>query len=282
VRELAREYGVDAKVISLAYRVLSGEGLVELRARSGAFVAKPSALATPRSSRDWLVDALVEARRRGISPRKAIEFVATATTSAPMRALIIDRNRDQLWSMSRELEADYGCATESLDLGDGSDHETTLKLKEAVKGVDLIVTTAYERRRVKALVRECDVPLCAVTMCSELFAEVRRLLSAQPVYFVVADTRFADKLHDLFSSATGRPNLRVLVHGRDELDVPASAPVYLTRLVRHLLDGRHFPSLLERGMPEARVFSDETARELTNLLISTGDRDGRPSRIREM
>src|SRR5206468_1628039 len=101
VRELAREYGVDAKVVSFAYRVLSGEGLVELRARSGAFVAKPSALAAPRSSRDWLVDALVEARRRGISPRKAIEFVATATTSAPMRALIIDRNHDQLWSMSR-------------------------------------------------------------------------------------------------------------------------------------------------------------------------------------
>lgn len=268
VRALARDYGVHPKAVSRAYRVLSGEGLVELRARSGAFVARPSALTGPISSRDWVVDALIEARRRGIRPRDAATVISQATTSGRLRALVVDGNRDQLWSVSQELESDYGIATECIDLDDVRSQQSSSAILRAVETADLVVTTAYHSRAVRALVRNAAIPVCAVTMCSELFGEVRRLLPTQPVYFVVSDPRFATKLHDLFSSAPGRAHLRVLVHGGDVPDVPSGAPVYLTRLTRHLLQTTPGSrSLLDRGMPEARIFSENTARELVQLLV---------------
>jgi DNA-binding transcriptional regulator YhcF (GntR family) len=39
VRDLARELGVNARVVLAAYEQLQREGLVELRPRSGAYVA---------------------------------------------------------------------------------------------------------------------------------------------------------------------------------------------------------------------------------------------------
>jgi DNA-binding transcriptional regulator YhcF (GntR family) len=270
VRHMAREFGADPKVVHQVYHVLSGEGLVEVRPRSGVFVAKPAAFATQGSGRDWLVDALIEARRRGISPRKAIEVAARATTSTPLRALVIDRNRDQLWSIAEELRSDYGFATECLDLGDRPHEENVATVEKALHEVDLVLTTAFERRAVRMLSSGSRVPVCAVTMCSELFAEVRRLLATQRVYFLVADSRFGAKLLTLFSSM-GASNLRVLVHGEDDLEVPSSAPVYITRLTRTLLAGENrYRPLLERGMPEARVFSEDTARDLVRFLVKRG------------
>jgi hypothetical protein len=73
----------------------------------------------------------------------------------------------------------------------------------------------------------------------------------------------------MFASPDGRKNLRILVHGRDELVVPADAAVYLTRLSRRrLVERGDATGLLARSVPEARVFSDDTARELTRFVIN--------------
>jgi hypothetical protein len=212
----------------------------------------------------------VEARRRGISPQTAVEFAAQLAVSTRRRAVVIDRNRDQLWSMSRELEADYGFATECIDLAEGSFEESVARVQAAVQHAQIVVTTAFERRAVKRSLGGFRIPVCAVTMCSELFAEVRRLLPTRAVYFVVCDPRFAAKLHNLFASAPGDANLHVLIHDRDDLDIPATAPVYVTRLARLRLQqaNGHGP-LLARGMPEARVFSEDTARDLIRFLITS-------------
>jgi len=74
------------------------------------------------------------------------------------------------------------------------------------------------------------MPMVVVTMCTDLFTEVGRLLPRALVYFVVTDLRFADKLHRLGSSV-GAANLRTLVRGSHDLsEIPDDAPTYLTRL----------------------------------------------------
>jgi hypothetical protein len=104
-----------------------------------------------------------------------------------------------------------------------------------------------------------------VAMCTDLFAEVARLLEQEPVYFVVADPRFAARLRRLFDPGAGASRLAVLVHGRDDLDqIPPGAPLCITRLARRRMRGS---PLLARGLPESRVFTPESARELMTFVV---------------
>ena len=75
----------------------------------------------------------------------------------------------------------------------------------------------------------------------------------------------AEKLRRLFSSSSGAKRLRTLVAGRDDLAaIPNDAPVYFTRLARRRV--RSSPAL-ERVLPEARVFSADSAKEVMTFVI---------------
>jgi len=57
------------------------------------------------------------------------------------------------------------------------------------------------------------------------------------------------------------------VIGRDDVTViPDDAPVYITRAARARVDD---DSLLQRVLPEDRVFSQESAREILSLVITS-------------
>jgi DNA-binding transcriptional regulator YhcF (GntR family) len=73
VRALAAEFDADPRVALAAYRVLEAEGLVEVRARSGIYVARTAASGgemLPQLA-EWVVGVLVEALSRGVP---AVEF----------------------------------------------------------------------------------------------------------------------------------------------------------------------------------------------------------------
>jgi hypothetical protein len=102
-------------------------------------------------------------------------------------------------------------------------------------------------------------------MCGDLFAGTAELLRRGPVYYGVADPRFAAKLRAAFAGAPGAENLRILVHGRDDLGaIPADAPAYLTRLARQRAGDL---PLLTRLMPEAHILAPESARELLAFVV---------------
>ena len=135
-------------------------------------------------------------------------------------------------------------------------------------GTDVFVSTAYHAARVHELARSLGTPAIVVTMCTDLFAETGRLLTHGPVYFVVDDPRMAAKLHEVFASAAGARNLRTLVRDADDLNaIPPKAPVYLTRLTRERLPADS--PLLTRTLPEARVFTTASAREITSFRVRT-------------
>jgi DNA-binding transcriptional regulator YhcF (GntR family) len=266
VREMAATLRLPAKAVLVAYRILQGESLVSVRSRTGVFVADRRSFANHWPNREWLIDALVEARRNGVPPAKAAEFLERSLAAVQLRAAVLDRNEDQLWSISDELSRDYGLAVTQIDL-DGLGDDAVLTLRGLTRGADLVVTTAFEHPVIRELSR-AGTPVCAATMCMDLYGEVRRLLAERDVYFVVADQRLAAKLHAMFDSAEYACHLRVLVLDRDDLTIPAAAPVYLTRLTRHkLATAKPDHPLLQRTVPEARVFSEETARELTQLIV---------------
>jgi GntR family transcriptional regulator len=269
VREMAAALDVPTKVVLVAYRILGGESLVDVRSRSGVFVSAPRPFTSRSTATEWFVDTLVEARRRGITPAMMTAFVAGHLTHASTTAIVLDRTADQLWSISDELRRDYSIEPLAFDLDEVEQcAETRARLDASIGESQLVVATPAERSAVRKLFPRLRLPLCAATLCADVFAEARRLIAGARVYFVVSDERLASRISDMFANET-RGNLRVLVLGGSPPDVSPAARVYLTRLTRRRL-AEMAPShpLLTRTLPEARVFSDETARELSRFVVT--------------
>lgn len=267
VRTIARELDVNPKLVLVAYRILESEGVVEVRSRAGVFVAAPGKISSASSASEWLVNTLVAARQRRIALPRISELFAKATSNVRLRALVVDRTDDGLWSMGDELEREFGIIPERVDL-DSVNEDWARGLADKSPSAHIIVTSTFERKGVREAAAQLRVPVCAVTLCEDFYAQVRDLLAKRAVYFVVADPRFAAKLRLIFGAAEGGRRLHVLIYGRDALEVPSDAPVYLTRLVRRKMwqDGVEHP-LMGRCLPEAQLFSDETTRELSRFVV---------------
>jgi hypothetical protein len=82
---------------------------------------------------------------------------------------------------------------------------------------------------------------------------------------VVADQAFGEMLTCFFADVPGAANLRVLVLGRDDLNViPDGAPTYVTQGARARLEGT---TLRGRILPAGRTISPASARALLGYIV---------------
>ena len=263
VRTLAPEFDTDPRVVLAAYRQLEAEGLVELRPRSGIFVA-PSAAGTgemlPRTA-EWVVEVLVQALGRGVPAIEFSERVRGCLETVRLRAVCIECNDDQISGLCRELARDYGFETSPVDI----QHLRAATVPDAVQAADLLVTTAYHAAEVQQLAERLGKEYLAVALRPEFIAEASRLLERGALYFVVKDPRFAQKLPGMFAAVRRPENLHALVVGRDDLSrIPAGAPAYVMSGARDQLDDE---SLLARVIPAPRVFSPESSKALLTCIV---------------
>lgn len=263
-RTLAAEFEADPRVVLAAYRQLEADKLVELRPRSGVFVADTAASAgeTLPQTAEWVVEVLVQAIGRGVPAVDFPERVRRCLTTVRLRAACVECNQDQTVGLCHELARDYGLTTTAVDLASLDSAAPPRGVREA----DLLVTTSYHAREVQHVAERLGKPWIAVSHRPEFIAEATRLLAREPLYFVAMDPRFAEKLAEMFASAPGATNLRVLIVGRDDLStIPADAPVYVMSAARAELDE---PALQARVIPAPRVFSPETAGTLLSFIVS--------------
>lgn len=265
VRALESELDADPRVILAAYRRLEGEGLVELRPRSGIYVAPTSFVSgemLPQTA-EWVVDVLVQALGRGIPAIELPERMRRCLETLRLRAACLECNQDQITDLCAELHRDYGLETHGTDI----DALRAGEMPHEVRRADLLVTTSFHGPEVQQLAKQLSKPWIVVSLRADYLAEVSRLLSRGPVYFVVADLRFAAKLPRIFSTSTDVANLRVLVaNGTDLHGLPESAPIYVTHAARSTLDELELPGHV---MPAMRMFSAESARQLLTFIIKS-------------
>jgi len=244
--------------------MLQQEGLVELRPRSGVFLTgtDSSTGGLQRRTRDWMVDLLLRAIERGIPAPDFPERLRRSLETLRLRVACIECNQDQIDELSHELHTTYGFDVSGVDVYAMLD---STRLSKEVRQADLLVTTHFHAHEVQPIATKLDKPWIVAELLVDGFAEIARRLAEGPVYYVVADPRFADKLVKIFASSPAPANLRVVVQGRDDLDqVPPGAPVHLTRLVRQRLADH---SRLTPLIPPTRVFSPETSRRLFTFLL---------------
>lgn len=264
-REVASATGAAPRTVLAAYRALEAEGIVEMRARSGIYVAggARSARAMLPQLASWVVDLLVQSVARGIAPREFPERVRRCLETLRLRAACVECNADQMRSICTELHNDYGFESQPVDLdrlraGDAD-------AVSVVRDADLLVTTSSHGSEMQQTAARVERPLVIISLRSELVNEMLRLLEAGPVYFVTVDPRFSDALHDVLRPMGRDGNARLVVLGRDDLAaIPAGAPTYVTAAARE-----HPESSAHAGgvIPLPRVFSLQAARELLTFIV---------------
>ena len=266
-RLLADEFDVNERVVLAALRELANDGLIELRPRSGAYVAPPHPAGGPLlpDLGRWLVTMLVDARARGLAPRDVAEYVRRCLETRRVRAACIECNRDQLHMLCTELETDHGFVSEAVELDAlrGGD------VPRAVKRADVLVSTMFHIAEVQKVAARLGKPVIGVALRSDITAEVGRLLREGVLYYVACDPRFEAKLRRMLRAVAPVRNLRVALVGRDDLDeIPRDAPTFVMPSAREHVVARYGPAGGPgRPIQPPRQFSDAAARDLLTFMV---------------
>lgn len=283
-REVGAEFETDHRIVLAAYRELAAEGLVELRQRGGIYVAPRDDALIPTPGVDWMVETLLQGLGREVPIVEFHDWFRRSVDTLRIRAVAVQGSRDQIAGMCRELFDDYGVEATGLDAAEL--HNPSAATIADLRRVDLLVTTPGYETVVRRVGQRVGVPVVIADVRPDLLGGEWRMLLRQPVYVVVSDERFGTVLKQFFADIPGAAeNLRMLVVGRDGLrDIPADAPVYVTRAAQDALAGAPIGG---RIVPSARVFSVDAARDLVSFIVranvdalSTRTRANQPARER--
>lgn len=273
IREVASEFGVNFRTAAKAYRMLEEEGLVEIRGRSGVFVAQQEHLGRemlPETAR-WLAGVLVDAHHRRLRIPELHELVRQCTTAVPVRCALVESVVDTMVAFGAELEEEWGFDLRRVRLelpdhgeDDGLTEEQAEALRETIRGAHLVAVTSFLAPLVRPLAEEVDRPLVLLTIHEELERAVHRHLDEAGRLVVVAvDPRFVERVKHAYGSERVRG---VPVHDRRALaELDPAEPVLLTRAAHERLG----PVDLSLVFPHSPTMSLETDRELADILVRT-------------
>ena len=273
VRELARDLGADHRAVARAYHELEGEGLVEMRGRSGAYVAHQERLGgevTEETAR-WLTAVLGEAYRRRITIRDFPAFVARLTSRLPLRCACIESNLDSSAALAGQLREEFGLEVQELsarlvdDVGRRKRVEVA-ELPGELRDAHLMVTSTFHAKGARVVAEALEKPLVVMTVAAESSELIQRRLRQGRLSVIVADPAYGERFGALYGPTTAAADGIHVVHAADADAVrrlDRSEPVVATRSARRLLPDLEVPLLL----PRYPSISSESAHELIALLI---------------
>jgi hypothetical protein len=260
-RDLAAEFEVDPRLVLAAYRVLAGEGFVDIRRRSGIYVAaQPEVAGGPSVVADgWMVDVLYQGIEHAIPAPRLGEWLRRSVTTRRLRAAVVAGTSDHVEGIAGELREDYGLDTVpfSADVLD-----PPARIPPELASADFVVVAESYAESLRHALRTPRPRVVSATVRQDLDAEWRLLLGRGPVYSVLVDPRTTEIFGPGITAHAH--NVRTLVVGRDDLQqIPPSAPVYVTRSARERLKG----PVPGRLLPSARWLSPETGREVLSIVV---------------
>ena len=269
-RDLAAQVGSDPRVVLAAYRQLAEEGMVELRPRSGIYLAPgAAALAAATPAASWLVEVLRDGIEHEVPAPALGAWLSRATGSRTVRALLLARTVDEREGVAQELCTDYGLHVEVLDdvalaealAGDGA------ALDRRLEGVDVVVADPTLLAAVRPAAERRRVPLVSATVGPDILGDEWRGDAAGPGWVVHVDPALEPVVRGRFADhPAAASRLRfVQVHHDDVGNIPPAAAVYVTRAARLRLDGQRVPG---RHVAPARALAPAAARTLLTVVVA--------------
>lgn len=249
VRQLGEELGADPRAVLKGYRALEEEGLVEIRTRSGVYLAEQRQVAPEMAweTSEWVAsDVLTEAWRRRIRIPDLPEFIRRCTTRFRIRSACVDEVEDVRVSLCRELSEDFGLDAVAVVPG----------TEDVLAEADLITCTTFQAAAVRPVAERLQKPLVVISANAAALEQVARL--GTPLMFVVVDPAFEPRLRMVFGEGTRVVTLRAL--GRENT---SGYRLVYTRAAA-LASG---DPATERLVPTVPVLSPETVRDLSHWIV---------------
>ena len=266
VREVARETGANPRTVAKAYRVLEAEGLVEIRGRSGVYVARQDHWGgkLPAETGRWLGGILLEAWKRHIPIPDLAELIRHCTVGVHLRALCVDGTVDELRSICAELETAFGIACTALPASDLPRKPESVPQGDPLRAVDMLVTTTMFAAQIRPLADAWGKPLVVVTLHPDIVSGIDGRLAEGGVTVVCVDPAFGDQVRAVLRG-TNPERIQVVLadDARAIAELDARTPVLLTLAARERLGETELTPLL----PLDRFISPESARQLSELMI---------------
>lgn len=267
VRETARELGVNPRTVAKAYRELEAEGLVEVRGRSGVYVARQErhdGELLPETTR-WMAGVLVETWRRMIRIPDFPDFARHCTGAVRIRCALVEAVEDAVTAYSTELEWDLGFGVDVVSMSMNSPRSPGERLTSDLEQADLIVTTSFYAPYVREVAERLGKPMVMLTTHPEFAAAIRRRLEEGRLTVVAVDPRFGERIRTLYGEGADDDRVRVLLaeDARAVAALDPSEPVLLTRAAHERLGDVDLTLLF----PHSPSFSAESARELAEIMI---------------
>ncbi|MEW5926103.1 MAG: GntR family transcriptional regulator [Gemmatimonadota bacterium] len=268
VRDVARDTGANPRTVAKAYRQLEREGLIELRARSGVYVAKLDHWGGRllEETGRWLGGILLEAWKRNIRIPDLADLIRRCTRGTHLRAACVAENEDDRRAICEELTENFGIRSAAVPIAElPARMERLSGMPPGLREADLVVTTPLHAGPARAAAEALDKPLVMISLHPALVDAIERRLREGLLIVVCADRAFGEQV-------------RVL-HGRDRHDriqvvlasdaekiaaLDPTAPVLLTRAAQERLAGG---ATLTPLVPFIPFISPDSAREIAELMV---------------
>lgn len=268
VRDVAREMGANPRTVAKAFRQLEQEGLVELRERSGVYVAKQDHWGGRllEETGRWLGGIIVEAWKRNIPIPDLADLIRRCTRDTHIRAACVAESEDDRRAICEELTANFGIESAAVAVASLPAHaRRPTQLPATLREADLVVTTPLYAAPVRAAADLLNKPLVMVSLHPELVGAIERRVSEGKLVVVCADPAFGEQVRTLHAGE--HPERVRIVLAPDPGQVATldpEEPVLLTRAAQERLPRN---IRLAPLVPFIPFISPNSAREIAELMV---------------
>ena len=255
IRDVAADLGRNTRTVRAAYEALEQEGLVEVRGRSGVFVARQEIAGDETSGETarWLSGVLVEAWKRRIAVGALPGVIQRFTSSRRVMCGLVDLIEDGAVALQHELEHEWGFAVRVV----------APDAMERARDVDFFATTSFYAGSIHAVVEALGKPLVVLTVHRALKDAIASRIREGSLTVIAVDPHFADRIRVGYSADDASRVRFVAADDRKAIAaLDPEEPVLLTRAARHRLGSVELPMIF----PHSPTISPETACVLATML----------------
>ena len=269
-REISKETGLDLRAVARVYGALAGEGLVEIRGKTGVFVAPQERLGgrVLEETARWMVGVLRDAWTRQIQLPHVPDFVRECIATVEVTCACIESTEDQIQSICSELHRDFGFRSLPVHADRLTPIQVGSTLHERfpaeVREADILVTTAFHASAIRPLADALEKPLMVVRLDPNIVRQLERIVEQGELTVVCVDPRFLERVRLVIGGEHGERIRGVLVDDGDAIRaLNRETPTLVSHAARERLGDLDLPSVI----PTGRVLSPDSAEDLAELLI---------------